>query len=119
MTFQKDNDDLAASLAVKNNLDMDSVLAAYLIAGNDIFMLLHLFEGRQLRIPSKRRLSATNCHNIKFIEDDERKYFQYEKNDEIEYNGKTYIVISEEKKILNHYYIPLIPIEARDEVVNE
>ena len=99
------------NLAVKNNLDMDKVLSAYLIAGDLSFMLLHVFEGQNIHIPSKRRLNAMNLRNIEFIEDDKQIYKDYEKYDSIEYKGKWYSVISEEKKVLNHYYIPVIAKE--------
>ena len=69
------------NLALKNNIDMDRVLSAYLICGDQLFMLLHVFEGQDLHIPSKRRLNAANAHNIHFIEDDKREFADYEKYD--------------------------------------
>lgn len=87
------------------------MLSAYLITGDMLFMLLHVFEGQNLKVPSKRRLNALNLHNIQFIEDDKQLYKDYEKYDSLEYKGKMYSVISEEKKLLNHYYIPVIPTE--------
>lgn len=111
MVFSKQNDKLMASLAFKNNMDMDKVLSAYLITGNQFFMLLHALEGQTIKIPSKRRLTAANLNNIYFIEDDKREYADYERYDCIEKDGEMYSVISEEKRILNHYYIPVIRAE--------
>ena len=108
MTFSKLKDDVLLNLAQKNNLDMDRVCAAYLTVGDDIFMLLHILEGQTIDIPSKKRLSAANAHNIHFIEDDKLEYKDYEKYDCIEKDGKMWSVIAEEKKILNHWYIPVI-----------
>ncbi len=115
MVFKKQNDELMLSLAVRNNMDLDKVLSAYLISGDDFFMLLHVFEGQSLKIPSKRRLCAANLHNIHYIEDDERKFSDYNKGEILEYKGKEYNVVSSEKKILNHYYIPVIESEVLDE----
>ena len=115
MIFKKQNDKLMASLAVRNNMDIDKVLSAYLITGDDFFMLLHIFEGQTLKIPSKRRLCAANLHNIKYIEDDKQLFSDYKKGEIIEYKDKEYTVVSSEKKILNHYYIPVIESEVLDE----
>lgn len=108
MIFSKDNDEMLLNLAQKNNVDMDRVLSAYLVCGDQLFMLLHIFEGQDLHIPSKRRLNAANAHNIHFIEDDKRKFADYEKYDSLKYKGIWYNVVAEEKKILNHWYIPVI-----------
>ena len=116
MIFNKENDELMLNLAVKNKMDMDKIISAYLVAGDEFFMLLHIFEGQTLKVPSKRRLNAMNAHNIKFIEDDERKYRDYKKKEYLEYNGESYIVVSEEKKLLNHYYIPVIPEDVVEEI---
>jgi hypothetical protein len=43
MIFKKQNDALMTSLAIRNNIDIDKVLSAYLICGHDFFMLLHIF----------------------------------------------------------------------------
>lgn len=112
MIFSKENDKMLMNLALKNNLDMDKVLSAYLITGDLFFMLLHVFEGQDLHVPSKRRLNAANLHNIEFLEDDKREYKDYEKYDSIEKDGKFYTVISEERKILNHWYLPIILSEV-------
>ena len=108
MIFSKENDKLLLNLAQKNNVDMDRILSAYLVCGDQLFMLLHIFEGQDLHIPSKRRLNAANAHNIHFIEDDKREFADYEKYDSLEYKGHWYNVVAEEKKILNHWYIPVI-----------
>lgn len=108
MIFSKLNDELLLNIAQKNNMDLDRVCAAYLTVGDNIFMLLHELEGQKITIPSKKRLSAANAHNIHFIEDDEHQYIDYEKYDCIEKDGKMWSVIAEEKKILNHWYIPVI-----------
>ena len=108
MIFSKDNDEMLLNLAQKNNVDMDRILSAYLVCGDQLFMLLHIFEGQDLHIPSKRRLNAANAHNIHFIEDDKREFADYEKYDSLKYKGEWYNVVAEEKKILNHWYIPVI-----------
>ena len=108
MIFKKENDELLLNLAIKNKVDMDKILSAYLVSGDQLFMLLHIFEGQDLHIPSQRRLNAANAHNIHFIEDDERQYADYERYDSLEYKGQWYNVVAEEKRILNHYYIPVI-----------
>lgn len=108
MVFQKENDNLLCSLAVKNNLDMDSVVAGYLIMGEQFLMMMHVFEGRQLQIPSKRRLCSPSLKNVHFIEDDKHKYREYERDDIIDYGGKEWTVVAEEKKVLNHWYIPVV-----------
>lgn len=113
MIFSKENSSLVVSTAIKNNLDIDKALAAYLTVGNDIFVLFHILEGQVVQFPSKRRLLNSTLHNIQFIEDDDRIYADYEKNDSIEYKGEFYSVISTEKKILNHYYIPVIKSSER------
>ena len=114
MIFKKENDELMVSLAVKNNMDIDKILSAYLICGDDFFMLLHVFEGQTLHIPSKRRLCAANIHNIHYIEDNKQVYGDYVKGEIIEYKGVEYTVVAPEKKILNHYYIPVIESEVLD-----
>ena len=111
MIFQKDNDKLLTSIAVKNNLDMDKVISGYLIMGEQFLMLLHVFEGQELKVPSKRRLSSPSLKNIEFIEDDERKYAEYQKSDVIDLNDREYIVIDCEKKYLNHWYIPVMELK--------
>ena len=108
MTFKKENDNMLMSLAVKNNLDMDSVIAGYLIMGEQFLMMMHVFEGKLLQIPSKRRLCSPTLKNVHFIEDDKRKYKEYERDDVIDVGDKEYIVVSEEKKLLNHWYIPVV-----------
>lgn len=105
---QNENDNLAASLAIKNNLDLDKVISAYLVTGDDFFILLHIFEGQTLTIPSERRLGVANLANIEFIEDDERKFCDYKKKEILEYNNTSYVVVSSERKFLNHYYLPVI-----------
>ena len=112
MTFKKENDNLLASLAIKNNLDMDKVIAGYLILGEQFLLWMHIFEGQDLHIPSKRRLCSPSLRNVHFIEDDERKYAEYEKDDVIDYGDDEWIVIDCEKKVLNHYYIPVIKSES-------
>jgi hypothetical protein len=108
--FQKENDKLLLSLAVKNNLDMDSVIAGYLIMGEQFLMMMRVFEGRQLQIPSKRRLCSPSLRNIHFIEDDKRKYEDYERDDVIDLGDKEYTVVAEERKVLNHWYIPVVEL---------
>ena len=112
MIFKKENDELLMALAVKNDMDMDKVISAYLITGDMSFLLMRVFEGQTVKFPSKRRLGTANLHNIHFIEDDERLFKDYDKYDEIEYDGKTWTVVSAEKKLLNHWYIPVM--EATD-----
>lgn len=112
MIFQKQGDELLTSIALKNNLDMDKVISAYLILGDDMLMLMHIFEGQTLNIPSKRRLSCANLHNILFIEDDERRYSDYKKKEVLEYKGDEYCVVAPESKLLNHYYIPVIKMDV-------
>ena len=111
MIFQKENDEILAYLATKNNMDMESVIAAYLVMGDKFDILLQIFEGRTLKIPSKRKLNCPNLNNIHFIEDDERKYFDYVKGNIISIGDNEYKVISSEKKILNHYYLPVELLE--------
>ena len=112
MIFKKENDALMLELALKNNIDLDKVISAYLVTGDAFFMLLHIFEGQTLKIPSKRRLGAANLHNILFIEDDKRQFADYEKKQYLEYKGESYVVVAPEKKLLNHYYLPVIKEEA-------
>ena len=104
-------DEFLISLAEKNNLDMDKFLSAYLIMGEQFLLLLHAFEGQDLHVPSKRKLSAPSLHNILFIEDDEEKYCDYVKGNVITKNDVDYVVIAKERKILNHIYIPVIKEE--------
>ena len=113
MTF-KNNDSFLMTMAMKNNLDLDSVIAAYLIMGEHFQVLLSVFEGRDLHIPSRRRLSSPSLHNVFFIEDDKHQYEDFDKLDELEYNGKTYIVVNKERKFLNHWYIPVLPKEEKN-----
>lgn len=115
MIFQKQGDELLTSIAIKNNLDMDKMISAYLILGEDMLMLMHIFEGQTLDIPSKRRLSCANLHNILFIEDDERKYSDYKKKQILEYKGVEYCVVAPERKLLNHYYVSVIPLDVLED----
>lgn len=115
MIFQKQGDELLTSIAIKNNLDMDKVISAYLILGEDMLMLMHIFEGQTLNIPSKRRLSCANLHNILFIEDDERRYSDYKKKQILEYKGVEYCVVAPERKLLNHYYVSVIPLDVLED----
>ena len=110
MIFQKE-DAMLASIAIKNNLDMDKVIAAYLIMGNQFPLLLHVFEGQEIRVPSKRKLCSPSLRNIMFIEDDERKYSSYEKDDVIDIEDNKYVVVDKEKKFLNHWYVPVLRVE--------
>ena len=112
MIFSKENDVMLMNLAVKNNLDMDKVLSAYLVTGDLCFMLMHIFEGQNIHIPSKIRLNAANLKNMEFIEDDKRLYKDYDRYDPVEYKGQEYTVIAEEKKVLNHWYLPVVLSEA-------
>lgn len=111
MIFQKNGDELLSSIAIKNNLDIEKVIAAYLIMGEQFLLMLHVLEGQELKIPSKRRLCSPSLHNIHFIEDDEQKYRNYEKDDIIDVDEDEYVVVSEEKKFLNHWYIPVMKVE--------
>ena len=112
MIFQtSENDKLYLSLAIKNNMDLDKVISAYLVTGDEFLILLHMFEGQTLNIPSERRLGVANLYNIQFIEDDKKQFSDYEKKQILEYEGKTYEVIASEKKLLNHYYLPVKKIE--------
>lgn len=115
MIFAKNGDELLCSLATRNRVDLDKVISAYLITGEQLLMLLHIFEGQTLNIPSKRRLNCANLHNILFIEDDERKYADYQKKQILTYKDVEYIVVSEEKKVLNHYYLPVIREDTLEE----
>lgn len=105
---QSENDTLFLSLALKNNMDLDKVISAYLVTGDEFLILLHIFEGQTLNIPSGRKLNVANLYNIEFIEDDKRQFSDYEKKQVLEYKGETYVVVAPEKKILNHYYLPVI-----------
>ena len=105
---QSENNTLFLSLALKNNMDLDKVISAYLVTGDEFLILLHIFEGQTLNIPSERKLNVANLYNIQFIEDDERKFSDYEKKQVLEYKGESYVVVSPEKKVLNHYYLPVI-----------
>ena len=116
MIFKCD-DKFLVSLAEKNNLDMDKFLSAYLIMGEQFLLLLHVFEGQDLHIPSKRRLSAPSLHNIFFIEDDEEKYKDYVAGNVITENDVDYVVVAKEKRILNHIYIPVIKEEESGDLV--
>ena len=115
MVFQKDKDELITSLAVKNGLDLDKVISCYLVSGDQLFVLMRILEGQTVTIPSKRRLGCSNLHNIHFIEDDERIYSDYKKNEVLEYKGKEYTVVNSERKILNHYYLPVTEEEEEDD----
>jgi hypothetical protein len=119
MIFQKRDDKLLIDLAVKNNMDMDKVISAYLICGKDAVMLLHCFEGQDIHIPSKRKLNALNLSNISYIEDDELKYRDYVKGNVIEIGDKEYKVVSAEKRILNHYYLPVVEIMENEDGTDE
>lgn len=118
MIFQtSENDKLYLSLAIKNNMDLDKVISAYLVTGDEFLILLHMFEGQTLNIPSERRLGVANLYNIQFIEDDKKQFSDYEKKQILEYKGETYEVIAPEKKLLNHYYLPVKKI--KEESVEE
>jgi len=113
MIFQKENDKALAYLAVKNNMDMESIISAYLIMGDKFQILLQMFEGRELKIPSKRKLNIPNLNNIQFIEDDERKYSDYVKGNVVTIGDDDYMILSSEKKVLNHYYLPVKNMEEK------
>lgn len=107
----KNADELLASIAIKNKLDTDKVIAGYLIMGEQFPLLLHVFEGQELHIPSKRRLCSPSLKNIKFIEDDENKYINYEKDDVIDIDEREFVVVDKEKKFLNHWYVPVMEVQ--------
>ena len=115
MIFHKNNDTFLSSLAVKNNLDMDKLLSAYLKMGEKFLFLLHVFEGCELHIPSKRRLCSPSLYNIQFIEDDNKDYEDYKKGDIICYKENSYKIVSNETKILNHWYLAVIPYTDKKE----
>ena len=108
----KTNDEMIIGLAVKNNMDMDKVVAAYLISGDQFFMLLHALEGQDIKIPSERRLCMSNLNNIRYIEDDERKYSDCDRLDVVIKDDKSWSVVAKEKKVLNHWYLPVIEVEG-------
>ena len=110
-----ESDNLFASLALKNNMDLDKVVSAYLVTGDAFLILLHIFEGQTLNIPSERRLGVANLHNIQFIEDDKQEFADYKKKQILEYNNESYVVVAPEKKFLNHYYLPVIKEESLKE----
>ena len=114
MTFGG-NDGLMAALAVKNNLDTDRVMACYLVAGDDLFWLMRILEGQTVTVPSKRRLGCANLHNVRFLEDDERKYSELVRRDEVEEDGKAWTVVGKERKILNHWYLPVTEEEDEED----
>ena len=109
MVFKKD-DELLMGIAVKNNLDMDKVISGYLIMGEQFLIMLHVFEGQELKVPSKRRLCSPSLRNIRFIEDDERIYEDYAKGQIIEKGDREFTVIDREKKLLNHWYVPVMEV---------
>ena len=107
MIFKKPNDELMMNLAIKNNMDLDKVLAAYLTVGNDFFLLLHIFQGQTLKIPSDRRMVAANSHNVYFIEDNKMVFKDVVKGDAVAYKGQKYLAVGSLTKVLNHYYLPV------------
>ena len=107
-----ENDNMLMNLAIKNNMDLDKVISAYLVTGDEFLILLHIFEGQTLQIPSKRKLGVANLHNIQFIEDDKQEFADYDKKQILEYKGNSYVVVAKEKKLLNHYYLPVIQEET-------
>ena len=57
-----------------------------------------------------------SCYRLKlFIEDDERRYSDYKKKEVLEYKGDEYCVVAQERKLLNHYYIPVIKMDVLEE----
>ncbi|MBP5422710.1 MAG: hypothetical protein J6Y78_09750 [Paludibacteraceae bacterium] len=106
MTLKKDGDEIVADFALKNGLDMEQVLASYLIMGDNLFYIAKLLEGKDIHVPSKAKFNGLN-RKIYFLEDDERKYAMIEKGTIIHLDRGDYKVIASEKKILNHYYLPL------------
>lgn len=99
-------------------MDLDRVISAYLVTGDEFLILLHMFEGQTLTIPSERRLGVANLYNVQFIEDDERRFSDYKKKEILEYNNESYVVVAPEKKILNHYYLPVIKETILEEKEN-
>ena len=115
MVFSKDRDELITALAVRNRMDMDRIISCYLVAGDDLFVLLRILEGQTVTVPSKRRLNCASLHNIRFIEDDDGKYGDVVKGDWINFNGEDYVAVSGEKKVLNHCYLPVAKEDEDDE----
>ena len=113
MTFKVESDTMLATIAIRNKLDIDSVAAAYLIAGDDVLPIMHALEGKTLHIPSSRRLSCGAKNTIHFIEDDEHRFSDARNKDIIEYKDKKYRVVTTERKFLNHTYLPVT--EVHDE----
>lgn len=105
MVFQSKDNSQASFIAMKQNVNSDKLISAYLIAGDSLFYLMKLFEGQNIEVPSNRKLNVAKSYNVQFIEDDERIYSEYNVKDVIEHNGKEYSVVAAEKQILNHYYI--------------
>lgn len=110
MTFKVEADTMLATIAIRNKLDIDSVAAAYLIAGDDVLPMLHALEGKTLHIPSSRRLSCGAKNTIFFIEDDEHTFEDARNKDIIMYDERKYRVVTSERKFLNHTYLPVTEV---------
>lgn len=106
MTLSKSGDEMAVEMAIRNNLDMEQVLSAYLIMGDGLFYMMRLMEGKELHIPSKHRLSSVG-RRMFFVEDDEGKYSSCKKGDVVEMRGGRHKVVAPESRILNHVYLPV------------
>ena len=115
MVLKKNGDRFLMDMAARNELDPDKMTAAWLILGDDLFVLLRLFEGQTLKVPSKRRLNFARKNSAFFIEDDKRKWRDWKKGEYLEYDDKSYLVLAPERKILNHWYIPVVDEDSLDE----
>ena len=60
MTLKKDGDEIVADFALKNGLDMEQVLASYLIMGDNLFYISKLLEGKDIHVPSKAKFNGLN-----------------------------------------------------------
>lgn len=97
-----DKSDTLIKFASANGLDINDVLAMYLVIGDDLFFLMSVFSGKTIKVPFHKRLEEVgNNDSIRIVECEEDDYVCGEL---IEIGKKLYRVTKEPQKILAHYY---------------
>lgn len=103
---QKDREALLLTFAESNGLNMDDILALYMVLGDDLFLLLNIFQGHTIRVPLKKRLYTIGKNDcIKLIECSPEHECAYNVGDVFEHEGVNYIVTKPPRRVLGHDYV--------------
>lgn len=100
----KSKEDVLVKIAMANGMDVNDLLAVYLLLGDDLFFLFKVLSGKNVKIPHHNRLSEVgNNESIKIIEVESSD--DYVEGELIELGNNLYKVTKEPQKIFNHWYV--------------